>query len=60
MVAVLLSAALFGAIHTQQGSFGVAWAVVAGLVYGIFFVRVRRIWPLVLAHTLWNVVVTGW
>ena len=55
-VAVLLSAVLFAAYHTYQGPIGVAGSLGMGIVYGIAFLCVRRIWPLAIGHALYNIV----
>ena len=53
--AILLGAALFAAAHLYQGMEGTILSGLFGAVYGILFLATRRIWPLVLAHTLNNV-----
>lgn len=50
--AVLLSSLLFGAIHLYQGGDGAIVETAVGLAFGLFFVRFRRLWPLVAAHAL--------
>ena len=49
---VLISMLLFGINHAYQGLLGVIGTGVLGLVYALFFMRYRRLWPLVLAHAL--------
>ncbi len=53
--AVLLSAALFGTYHGYQGVAGLAFWMAVGLVYGVIFLLLRRVWPLVIAHALYNI-----
>lgn len=47
---------LFAAYHLYQGAVGVFGAAVLGLVYGVSFCYFRRLWPLVIAHALQDVV----
>ncbi|WP_233493922.1 CPBP family intramembrane glutamic endopeptidase [Desertihabitans brevis] len=55
-VAVLLTSALVrGSYHLYQGFGGFAGNVLMGLVLGLVFLRWRRVWPLVVAHTLLDV-----
>lgn len=49
---VLVSAAVFGAMHLGQDILTAWGAFLIGLVFGAFFVWTRRIWPLVLAHAM--------
>ena len=54
--AVLLSSMLFGIYHMYQGSVGFVNAFTLGVVFGAWFVRFRRIWPLIAAHAVWDIV----
>jgi membrane protease YdiL (CAAX protease family) len=49
---VIVTSLLFGIVHVYQGVYGVASATGIGLVYGLMFVRLRRLWPLAFAHAL--------
>ncbi|MBC7856211.1 MAG: CPBP family intramembrane metalloprotease [Pirellulaceae bacterium] len=53
--AVLLPAALFGTYHGYQGVAGMVFWMAVGLMYGMAFLLLRRIWPLAIAHTLYNI-----
>ena len=53
---VLASAALRGAYHTYQGVGPGLANLVMGLVFGTWYLRTRRAMPLVIAHTLLDVV----
>ena len=54
--AVLVSALLRGTYHLYQG-FGAGLGNLAmGLVFGFFWLRTRRLWPLVIAHGVINTV----
>jgi len=50
--AVAASAVLRGSYHLYQGWGGFTGNVALGLFFGSLFVRWRRTWPLVIAHTL--------
>ena len=49
--------ALFASYHLYQGTHGVIGAAVTGLVYGVAFCSLRRLWPVFVAHTLHNYVI---
>jgi membrane protease YdiL (CAAX protease family) len=51
-LSVLVAAAYFGMCHFRLGLVNVSWCFCIGLVYGVFFVWTRRLWPLVFAHAL--------
>jgi membrane protease YdiL (CAAX protease family) len=52
MAAVGTSALLRGSYHLYQGWGGFAGNLLLGLFFGIVFVRTRRVWPLIIAHAL--------
>lgn len=56
LAAVTLSAALFAAYHVYQGVYGLAGAFAGGMIFGLVFVKTRRLWPLVIAHATWDIV----
>ena len=53
---MLASAVLRGAYHTYQGIGPGLANLVMGLVFGAWYLRTRRTMPLVIAHTLLDVV----
>lgn len=53
-LAVLLSAVLFSLGHVYQGARGLLFALLAGLLLGYLFSRVRRIHPLAVGHGVYN------
>ena len=55
---VLCTTALFAAYHVYQGGPGVFNTAILGLLHGALFCWTRRIWPLVVAHAIADVV--GW
>jgi len=55
-LAVLITTTLFAGCHLYQGTSGVVNAVVFGLVMGISYCLLRRLWPLCFAHAIADVV----
>lgn len=53
---VLASAVLRGSYHLYQGFGAFVGNAVMGVVFALFFIRTRRVLPLVVAHTLLDVV----
>ena len=51
---LVLTALIFGGLHLDQGIGGVVATTLAGLVYGGAFCWFRRLWPIVVAHALYN------
>jgi membrane protease YdiL (CAAX protease family) len=54
LVAIVVSAILFASCHIHLG----VWAIsplIGGLLWGCAFIALRRIWPLILAHSLWDI-----
>jgi len=49
---VALSAAIRGTYHVYQGFGGLVGNAVMGVVFALFYLRFRRIVPLIIAHTL--------
>jgi len=54
--AVLLSAVIRGSYHTYQGIGGFLGNFVMGLIFGWWFTRTRRVLPLVIAHSILDIV----
>ena len=54
LTAIVLVAALTGLTHLSQGPYGIVTIAIKGVVIGIFYFRVRRLFPLVLAHVLYD------
>ena len=53
---VVVSATIRGAYHAYQGGGGLAGNFVMGLVFGLFYLRTKRVAPLVVAHTFLDIV----
>jgi membrane protease YdiL (CAAX protease family) len=49
---LLLSTALRVVVHTYQGILSLLVILPWGLVFSLYYLRTRRLWPLVLAHAL--------
>ncbi len=55
LVAVIVAAAiLFGLLHWSQGPYGIVTIAIKSTVIGFFYLRIRRVLPLVLAHVLYD------
>ena len=52
--AIALCALLVGLLHWSQGPYGIVTIAIKGAVIGIFYYRIRRLFPLVLAHVLYD------
>ena len=55
-VALAASAVLRGSYHLYQGFGGFVGNGIMGLLFGWFFLRTRRVMPLIVAHTILDVV----
>ena len=54
----LLTSAVYGLIHVMSANIMlVLAALVAGLLWGYAYLRMRALWPLIVSHALWNVAV---
>jgi membrane protease YdiL (CAAX protease family) len=51
---VLVGATVFGLLHWKSGILNVCHAFIAGIVYGIAFVWTRRLWPVAIAHAMYD------
>jgi membrane protease YdiL (CAAX protease family) len=54
--AILTSAVIRGSYHLYQGFGGFVGNLVMGLVFGYFFRRTRRVMPLIVAHSILDIV----
>jgi membrane protease YdiL (CAAX protease family) len=52
--AILLSAVAFGLVHIYQGLAAVVSISLLGLLYGLYYLRFGRVWPLIIAHALFD------
>jgi membrane protease YdiL (CAAX protease family) len=55
-VILIVSALLRGTYHLYQGFGGFVGNTIMGVIFGLIYLRWRRLWPLVIAHTLLDVV----
>lgn len=51
---IFFAAALIGLTHWSQGSYGIVTIAIKSIVAGAFYYRKRRLFPLVLAHFLYD------
>jgi len=54
--AVVGSALLRGSYHLYQGVGGFIGNAIMGVIFGLFFLRFKRVMPLIIAHTILDVV----
>jgi membrane protease YdiL (CAAX protease family) len=54
-VVIAASAVLRGSYHLYQGFGAFAGNAIMGVVFALFFMRTRRVMPLIIAHTLLDV-----
>jgi membrane protease YdiL (CAAX protease family) len=52
--AVLVAAILFASYHVYQGLDGAVYALLLGLAYGVAFLAIGRLLPLVIGHAIYN------
>ncbi len=60
VLSVIYSSLVFSIWHVSQGADLVAYSFIFGLVYGWTFTRIRRLYPLALAHSINDVIVFLW
>jgi len=53
-VVILLPTALWGLLHLYQGVGPALTIFCLGLAYAVWFQTTRRLWPLIIAHTLFD------
>jgi membrane protease YdiL (CAAX protease family) len=51
---LILSAVLFAVAHIYQGTANMIGIFVLAIVYGVFYLKVGRIWPMIIAHGLYD------
>ncbi len=47
------------AIHVYQGPIGVVGAAATGVVFGVYYVQTGRLWPVIIAHGVADVLALG-
>ena len=58
--AVLFSVAIQISYHTYQGSLAVAWLLSGFLVLAIYYARTRKLFPVIVAHAVLDILVGLW
>ena len=53
---LVVSAVIRGSYHLYQGFGGFVGNLIMGLIFGLIYLRWRRVGPLIVAHTLLDVV----
>ena len=54
---VVCAAGLFASYHAYQGAAGTLNAMAFGVAFGVAFLALRRVWPLAIAHAMYNIYV---
>ena len=54
---ILLSALIFGLLHSQKSFTGMVVSCLSGIVWGVGFCATRRVWPVAISHAMWDFVV---
>lgn len=57
---LILTTLLFASYHVYQGVAGVLHTLSVGLVFGLVFWKIRRVWPLAVAHAIADFVPSAW
>ena len=55
-LAIVVAALIFASFHIYQGAWNTVAILGMGLIYGVAFVLLRRVWPLALGHALTNAI----
>ena len=53
-MAIAMCALLMGLLHWNQGPYGIVTIAIKSTVIGVVYYRIRRLFPLVLAHVLYD------
>jgi membrane protease YdiL (CAAX protease family) len=53
-IVLLASGFLFGLVHIYQSPLNMLFITLQGLLYGLYFLRFGRVWPLIIAHALYD------
>ena len=51
---LFISAFFFGLVHIYQGPVNMVFVSVQGLMYGWYYLRYGRVWPLIIAHGIFD------
>ena len=54
LLVIFAAAILFGVVHWSQGPYGIVTIAIKSTVIGLFYWRIRRLLPLVIAHVLYD------
>jgi membrane protease YdiL (CAAX protease family) len=54
IVVIIISALIIGFAHWSQGSYGIVTIGIKSIVSGLYFYKYRRLFPLVIAHVLYD------
>ena len=54
ILVIIISALIIGFAHWSQGSYGIVTIGIKSIISGLFFYKYRRLFPLVIAHVLYD------
>jgi membrane protease YdiL (CAAX protease family) len=53
-IVLIVTAVLFGLAHIYQSPLSVFFITIQGLLYGWYYLRFGRVWPLIIAHAIFD------
>lgn len=53
-IVLIATAVLFGLVHIYQSPLNMFFITIQGLLYGFYYLRFGRVWPLIIAHALYD------
>ena len=53
-IVLIASALLFGLVHIYQSPTSMFFITLQGLLYGLYYQRFGRVWPLIIAHAMYD------
>ena len=59
IIVIIISAIIMGFAHWSQGSYGIVTISIKSMVSGFFFLKYKRLFPLVIAHVLYDGIQVG-
>lgn len=56
-LALAIASCCFASYHLYQGWWSAGMVLLMGMMHGLWFIAFRRLWPLVIAHTTYNLII---
>ncbi|HOZ50820.1 MAG TPA: type II CAAX endopeptidase family protein [Chitinophagaceae bacterium] len=54
-ILILLSFIMRASFHTYQGLFNLIMVFILALIFGLYYLRYRKLWPIIIAHGIGNI-----